>query len=329
MVALQEPLVLSEVVLEYVSFVALLAGGGAVGFRWFVLRPLLRSGGAGGTDAGGRIAGRASRTAAVIGLLGVLTTLALTLVGTADNAAKKGMSLGQALMGNGGMGAIGVGLLGLAALGFVLAAVRVGAGWVLALVGVFGNALKGLPAGNLLRMVNPFHVLMASLWIGTLAVMVIAGIGVALGRDVPREDRGPAVAAMVNAFSPLALFAASFLALSGVVTAWRHLHVLSNLWTTPYGWALMVKLALVACVAALGAWNWRRVRPTLGSDEGAQGIRRSATAELTVAALVLAATAVLVSLPSPRAPKGQGGPGEGPPPQGAPAGPQQGGQPPS
>ena len=46
--------------------------------------------------------------------------------------------------------------------------------------------------------------------------------------------------------------------LFGVITAWRHLKYLSALWTTPYGYALLLKLALVAAVFSLGAWNWRR-----------------------------------------------------------------------
>jgi putative copper export protein len=90
--------------------------------------------------------------------------------------------------------------------------------------------------------------------------------------------------------------------LFGLITAWRHLHVLANLWSTPYGYTLIVKLCVVALVFSLGAWNWRRQRPTLGSESAATSIRRSATMELLVAATVLLITAILVSLPAPRAP---------------------------
>jgi putative copper export protein len=64
--------------------------------------------------------------------------------------------------------------------------------------------------------------------------------------------------------------------------------------------ALDVKLILVLIVVMLGAWNWRRVRPSLGAEGSEQTIRRSARMELTFAALVLIVTSVLVSLPSPR-----------------------------
>jgi copper transport protein len=114
---------------------------------------------------------------------------------------------------------------------------------------------------------------------------------------------------MVARFSPLALVSSGLLALTGLITAWRHLHVLSNLWSTPYGLTLIVKLCLVLCVVGLGAWNWRRMTPRLGEESAAHALRRSASAEIGVAAVVLVVTAILVSLPAPRAP-GQGG-GEG------------------
>jgi copper transport protein len=108
------------------------------------------------------------------------------------------------------------------------------------------------------------------------------------------------VADLVNAFSPLALIASATVALTGLTTAWLHLKRISALYTTSYGKALIVKLVLVLVVVALGAWNWRRVRPSLGKDGTEETIRRSATTELAFAALVLIATSVLVSLPSPR-----------------------------
>jgi putative copper export protein len=114
---------------------------------------------------------------------------------------------------------------------------------------------------------------------------------------------------MVYSFSPLALTAAAVLVVFGVIIAWEHLHVLSNLWSTPYGIALIVKLCFVAGVFVLGAWNWQRQKPTLGSETAALALRRSATSEVAVAALVLAVTAVLLSIPAPRAAK----PGAPPP----------------
>jgi putative copper export protein len=76
--------------------------------------------------------------------------------------------------------------------------------------------------------------------------------------------------------------------------------VLSNLWSTPYGYTLIAKLCVVLVVVGLGAWNWRKQRPLLGTESAAAVLRRSATAELIAATVVLAITSVLVSLPSPK-----------------------------
>jgi putative copper export protein len=126
------------------------------------------------------------------------------------------------------------------------------------------------------------------------------------------------VAEMVNGFSPLALTCGVVVVIFGVITAWRHLPTIDALWTTPYGWALIAKLVFVACVFALGAWNWRRQRPTLGSESAADSIRRSSVAELSVAGVVLVITSILISLPAPPRPKAPGAAGapggEGPPP---------------
>jgi copper transport protein len=110
------------------------------------------------------------------------------------------------------------------------------------------------------------------------------------------------VADIVGRFSPVALGAAALLGITGVITAWRHLKYLSALWTTPYGYTLDAKLAVVAIVVGLGAWNWRRMSPRLGAEDAAHHLRRSAKAELTFAGIVLALTALLLSIPSPKLP---------------------------
>jgi hypothetical protein len=64
--------------------------------------------------------------------------------------------------------------------------------------------------------------------------------------------------------------------------------------------SLHAKLVVVLGVLLLGAWNGRRVGPSLGSEGGALTIRRTATTELVFAGAVLLLTAVLVSIPSPK-----------------------------
>jgi putative copper export protein len=299
---------------EYIGFIGSFLPAGAVGFRYAVLRGALarsRMGSAGTTMR--RVHDDASRRAALIGLVGLVIGLCLVFYQLPGLATRRHVTVSQLLMTNRGV-ELQLGFMILALIGFALAMRRVPAGWPLATVGFLGELLRNGLLGQWKDLANPLHVLAAGLWIGTLFVMVVAGISAVLRDEPAREQRGAIVSDMVHSFSPLALVAAPVLVLFGVIIAWEHLHVLSNLWSTPYGIALIVKLCLVALVFALGTWNWRRQRPLLGSEPAALSIRRSAISEVSVAALVLVATSILLSIPAPR-PPGAGSP----PPAGAPA----------
>jgi copper transport protein len=140
------------------------------------------------------------------------------------------------------------------------------------------------------------HVLGAATWIGSLAMIVTLALPLAF-RQGGTAHAG--LAATVRAYSPVALLAAAAILLTGVAAALVHTTALSQLWTTSYGRALLIKLGVVALVAALGFHNWRRVRPRLGQTESSAHLRRSALLELTFALLVVLVTAVLVALPLP------------------------------
>jgi putative copper export protein len=140
------------------------------------------------------------------------------------------------------------------------------------------------------------HVLGAGVWLGTLLAVLAVGIPAAL---TVGPDAAGAVLAMVRAFSPMALAGASAVGVTGVVNALFHVDAVSALWTTTYGQALLVKLALLAGVAALGFYNWRVVLPSLDGEAGASRLRRSARLELGMGLVVLLVTAVLVALPTP------------------------------
>jgi len=296
-----------EPIVEYVGFVAQFLALGAVGFRYAALGKRF-----GDAD----VHADAARRAAAIGLVGLVGHAVLFGSELPDAAARAHTTALQLLTTDVATGAQAA-LLGLGLAGLALAAAGRRAGWPLALGGVVLNTLTGVVTGAWPRLVNPVHRVVAGLWIGTLFVLLVAGLAPVLRAERARARRGALVADMVNGFSPLALGCGLLVVLSGLVTAWRHLTPLSSLWTTPYGYALLVKLALAAGVFGLGAWNWRRVRPTLGSDAAAAAIRRSARAELAMAALVLAATAIVVSLPAPRPPRPAGAP-PGPPANAAP-----------
>lgn len=156
------------------------------------------------------------------------------------------------------------------------------------------------------------HLLGAGGWIGSLALLTFVAIPAArrIGRAEDRrgvdEDRHeePAaadarVAGLVRAFSPTALAFSALLAITGLITAWANLGGLVPLWQHAYGRTLVLKLSLLAVTAATGAYNWRRVLPSLGDPESSARLRRSSRLELAAALLVLIATAVLVATPMP------------------------------
>ena len=298
-----EPLLTwSEPVTEFVGFLSLFLANGAFGFRYAALRGSFP--GDARPEPVRLLAGTAAHRAATLGLLGTLVQGALMVVRLPGQAARMHLTTSQ-LLSTDAQTIVRCLLLLLGIVGFTLAVARQRRGWPIAAIGLIGSELSGVLALDWTRLVNPVHQLLAGLWLGSLAVMVIAGIIPAL--RAPHDLRGAAVAEMVNGFSPLALVCGPLLIVTGVITALRHLHPFSALWSMPYGYALLVKLCLVAIVFALGAWNWRRQRPRLGGEEAAGGILRSSLLELSVATLVLMVTAVLVSLPSPRAHQPPGG----------------------
>jgi len=280
---------------ELLGFVAAFLAVGAVGFRLSALRGLLASPAGAERD----FARAAARRAAWLGLAGAAIGAMLLARELPEMAEEARLTVG-ALVTTHPLVAFQIVLAIAAIVGFALATRGLAPGWALAAVGVLVSPLRAALFGQFSRAVNPAHELAGGLWIGTLLMVIVAGVAPALRAPLAPDRRGAIAARLVNGFSPLALGSASALAVLGVVTAWRHLKKLDALWTTPYGYALIAKLCLVAGVVALGAWNWRRQKPRMGSEAGAIALRRSASAELALAGAVLVVTAVLVSLPTPR-----------------------------
>jgi putative copper export protein/methionine-rich copper-binding protein CopC len=173
-----------------------------------------------------------------------------------------------------------------------------GAGAVLlsAVPALSGHAASVGRMNGIAILSDTLHVLGAGVWMGTLAALLAVGIPAAL---IAADGAAGAVAAMVRAFSPMALAGAAVVAVTGILNVVFQLGAISEVWSTGYGRALLIKLALLAGVGALGFYNWRRVLPTLGDDAGIRRLRRSARAELGLGLVVLLVTAVLVALPTP------------------------------
>jgi putative copper export protein len=271
------------------SFLAI----GAVGFRFGIVRQIR-----GMSDEAKAIL-RADN-AAMLGIAGVILIVLSAVGGPYIDSITNHKTLAESLSRNMPQFEFKMTMLALALIGFVLVRAAPSAGWMLAAIGILLAVLQPVYTGRFSNKVNAVHISAASTWLGTLFVLMLIGIRGVTRSNAAGTQRAELVADLVNSFSPLALVASAIVAITGVTTAWLHLKRIPSLWTTSYGMALDVKLILVLIVVTLGAWNWRRVRPSLGVEGSEQTIRRSARMELTFAALVLIATSVLVSLPSPK-----------------------------
>ncbi|MEO6528805.1 MAG: CopD family protein [Gemmatimonadaceae bacterium] len=297
------------VAIRWAQFMGLVIVFGAIAFVTFVLGALKRMARPRAYTIAWtrtRVARGAQAAAALVGLSALLRLWAQSAAMHGDQALDPsliGTMLGQTVWGWGWI----VQLAGVivACVGFTLARLDRPQGWRIAMVGAvilaFTPALSGhaisTPTLPTLAVLNDaLHIAAAGGWLGSLFFVVTSGIPEALRLE--ESARGHAVADLINAFSPTALVFAGITVLSGVVSAWLHLGTLPALWQSQYGQRLLIKLAVLSVVAGTGAYNWLRVRPRLGTERGAARVRRSATVELAVGALVLLVTAVLVATPT-------------------------------
>jgi copper transport protein len=139
---------------------------------------------------------------------------------------------------------------------------------------------------------DSLHVLAAGVWIGSLFVIMLVAAPPSPGARVP-------LAPLINAFSPIALAGASVLLVTGAFAGWIHLGAIARLADHPWGRLLSAKVIAFAATAAVGAYNFRRLRPTLGHPATDTRLRRSAAIELTLALLIIVLTAFLAGTSPP------------------------------
>lgn len=307
-------------VLRWLQFAALLIVIGTVAFRYPVLILVQRTQGENET-----FVTEARRRAAMIGLWATVLLLlsavarllaqSYALHGPTDvlSPSMVGAMIGRTTWGTGWMLQVIAGTV--VAGGFLRARAGGRQGWLLVTIGsialAFTPGLSGhASAVPTLRALALFadaaHVFGAAGWLGSL--LLVLGAGIPAAYTLSEADRDPAVAGLVTAFSPTALTFAGLVTTSGVFAAWLHLTSVASLWTTTYGQTLLWKLAILSIVAATGAYNWLRVKPALGNALGTRRMRRSASLELGVGAIVLAITAVLVATPTPMDASAMGSP---------------------
>ena len=293
---------ISAIIARTVSYAALITVIGAVVFRFAILPRVGELDGEGRTDIAGATATLATVAAAVF------TIAAVARLATQGSMIAQGVGQMRVVAMDTEWGAawrVQVGAAVVAFIGFLLARSRIALGWGIALGGVLvlavataagGHAVADADARTLAVATDAIHIMGAGGWIGSLLVLVTMGHRIASRGG---EGRGRRVAALVNAFSPAALAFAGMLVVTGGVSAWLRLGTLAALWTSPYGVMLIRKLVMVGLVVLAGAYNWRRMRPTLGADDTIDKMHRSATIELALSAVVIIMTAVLVAMPTP------------------------------
>jgi copper transport protein len=134
--------------------------------------------------------------------------------------------------------------------------------------------------------VDVLHVAAAALWLGGL---------VALAFVVPRSAHPPETkAAATRVFSRYALWSVIVLAVTGAVRALSELGAVSQLWTTGYGRAIVVKSILLAMLVLLGWMSRRRIAAAYTR------LRTTVVAEIAVFLGVIVAVAFLTALPPGR-----------------------------
>jgi putative copper export protein len=143
-----------------------------------------------------------------------------------------------------------------------------------AIAGAAGVVATGAPRSPLIGTV---HFLSAGIWAGGVVVMAAL--------RPPQGWRGVEGRMLIERFARVAVIAFTVTALTGVIQATDRLQDVSDLWTTPYGVVLTVKVAGVAVMGAVSL-AWRRGLPVAHLDA-------------LVALLVVAATAVLAAFPPP------------------------------
>ena len=134
------------------------------------------------------------------------------------------------------------------------------------------------------------HVGAAAVWIGGLLALAIALPRAS--RSLSTEARSRLSAALWPRLSAIALVSVAVIAVTGLVRAFSELSAFSQLWSSGYGRALLIKSGLLLAVIVLGWLNRSRLLPRLRFA----ALRRNVAVELVLLAGVVIAVAFLTDL---------------------------------
>jgi copper transport protein len=166
---------------------------------------------------------------------------------------------------------------------------------------LMGIALRSHAAGDGIPALlgDWVHLAAAALWIGGLASLWIAL------RAAPARPRADLARALVPGISRLSGSGLAVIVATGVYATWLNVPGVGALVATPYGRVLLAKLAAVAAIAGLGAYNRFVLRPAIaGNGPRPESVlwrfSRAITAEVALGAAALLAVTALTMMPPAR-----------------------------
>lgn len=176
-----------------------------------------------------------------------------------------------------------------------------GEAWLLAAVGAgamawAGHAAAVEPAALTAALLDALHLIAAGTWFG--ALLPLAGLLRAASAEAGADARPFAVLA-VRRFSRLALAAMLAVVATGLGNAWFQVGSAPALVGTPYGWLLLLKIALLIPVLVLAQQSRRHLLPRLSGDGDAVGrpamarLGRFVASEAVLALFILLLTSAL------------------------------------
>jgi copper transport protein len=144
------------------------------------------------------------------------------------------------------------------------------------------------------------HLISVAFWLGGLTFLLAAVVRrpKATNGDADNNGDTAGIARIVGEFSAVAFVAVIAIVVSGTVQGWRQVGSISALTSTTYGRLLMAKVVLFALimVGAILSRKWvQRATAKAGDTPPLKALRRSVGAEVIIAVVVLAATALLVN----------------------------------
>jgi putative copper resistance protein D len=148
---------------------------------------------------------------------------------------------------------------------------------------------------------DALHLCAAGVWIGGLVPLVIfltrASVSSAITKIIPL---------VIGRFSTLSLCCVSVLIASGICNSWSLVGSIHALFTTLYGWLLLVKVGLFGILIGFGVRNRLAIKATASTAQTRSGflqqLRRNVISEICLGAAVVVIVACLGVTPPARHP---------------------------